>query len=132
MPPGVVAGGDLISCVQKEWMGNAELLPELTHGGGGLPDAHPHDRKALGTELPVERLLGGQLPPALRSPGGKECEEDDLSPQVGKAHALPVGVRKGEVRWFGAAFGQDNAHGGKWVRGSSCQTGDREKQDRDS
>lgn len=59
MPPGVVAGGDLVSCVQKEWMGNAELLTECTDGGGGLPNAHPHDRKALGTEFPVECFLGG-------------------------------------------------------------------------
>lgn len=59
MPTGVEARSDLILSVHQERVGDAELLTERTDGGSGLPDAYADDRKPLGTELPVECLLGG-------------------------------------------------------------------------
>ena len=59
MPPGVETRRDLVFSVNQERVGDAELLTECTDGRGGLSDADPYDGKALGTELPVERLLGG-------------------------------------------------------------------------
>lgn len=110
MAPGVEARGDLILLVHQERIGDTKLLTEPAYGGSGLPDAYADDRKPLGTEPPVEQLLGGQLPPTLWSPGGEEREEDNLSPKVAKAHALPLGVGEGEVRCLLAPLGKENLH----------------------
>lgn len=131
MAPGVEARGDLILPVQQERIGDAELLTERTDGGSGLPDAYADDRKPLGTEPPVEQLLGGQLPPTLWSPGGEEREEDNLSPKVAKAHGLPLMVGEGEVRCFLAPLGKDDLHGGKRVGCQSRHAGGEEGQNRE-
>lgn len=110
--------GHLIFSIHEEWIRNAKFLSERTDGGSGLADAYAYDRKPLGTELPMQRFLGGQLPPALRSPGGEEGEEDNLPPEVAKTHALPFGVGENEIRCFLAPLCKHDLHGGERV---GCQ-----------
>ncbi len=131
MAPGVEAWGDLILPVQEERIGDTKLLTEPAYGGSGLPDAYADDRKPLGTELPVEQLLGGQLPPALRSPGGEEREEDNLSPKVAKAHAFPLGVGEGKLGGLFAPLSEDDLHGDEGISRAFCHVGGRKDQYRD-
>ena len=49
-------------------------------------------------ELVKQLILGGQLPPAIRSKRFKDSQQNSFTPEIRKAHGLAVNLRQGKRR----------------------------------
>src|SRR3990172_232636 len=103
-----VAGRDLPILVGGQ--GNREPGPgvEAPPRLGALVDEDPQDGQPPGTELSPDLLLGGKLPPAVRSPGGPEAQQNDLSPEIAEPVNPAGGIREHEVGSLPALLGREN------------------------
>src|SRR3990172_1321957 len=103
-----VAGRDLPILVGEQGEREPRPRAEAPHRPGVLIDEDPHDGQPPGTELSPELLLGGKLPPAVRSPGGPEAQQNDLPPKIAEPVGPAGGIRECEVRSLPALLGRED------------------------
>src|SRR5437899_10237485 len=98
MAPHAERGRPLTGAIDPERELNSEIFSKLLHRLRLLLQVDAHDLEAVRFEPLVERRLGGSLPPAIRSPCGKEAEENRATAELPETDFAAIQGREGDVR----------------------------------